>query len=142
MTRRLRLIAVLGVMSVVAIGCGGSDGGDGEPSGDGVVVEMEDFSLDAAPGTHAAGPVAFEIRNGGPSVHALTVIRSDAAADALPVENGLIPEGQVDVVDEETDIPPGADATLSTNLEAGSYILVCNLPAHYESGMYAAFTVE
>ena len=142
MMRRLRVIAVLGIVSIVAIACGGSDGGDGEPAGGDVVVDMDDFSLDAAPGTHTAGAVTFEIRNGGPSVHALTIIRSDAASDALPVENGLIPEGQVDVVDEETDIPPGADATLSTELEAGSYILVCNLPAHYESGMYAAFTVE
>jgi uncharacterized cupredoxin-like copper-binding protein len=142
MMRRLRVIALSGVVSIVAIACGGSDGGGDDPAGGDVVVDMEDFSLDAAPGTHTTGTVTFTIRNGGPSVHAMTIIRSDVAADALPVENGLIPEGQVDVVDEETDIPPGADATLSTTLDAGSYILVCNLPAHYESGMYAAFTVE
>jgi len=30
---------------------------------------------------------------------------------------------------------------LQTNLEAGSYVIICNLPAHYESGMHTAFTV-
>ena len=69
------------------------------------------------------------------------IIRTDDAPDALPVENGLIPEDQIDLVDEAEDIAPGTNTSLSVNLEAGSYVLVCNLPTHYGAGMHAAFTV-
>ena len=57
------------------------------------------------------------------------------------MENGLIPEDQIDLIDEVEDIPPGTDTSLDVNLDAGAYVLVCNLPAHYEQGMFAAFTV-
>ena len=38
----------------------------------------------------------------------------------------------------------GADdsrLTPATQLEAGSYVLICNVPGHYENGMFAAFEV-
>ncbi len=103
---------------------------------------MKDFSLDGD-----ARHVRARERSRSASRttdRACTSCRSSARTtrpDALPVENGLIPEDQVDLVDEVDDIPPGTDASLDVNLDAGSYVLVCNLPAHYEPGMYAAFTV-
>jgi uncharacterized cupredoxin-like copper-binding protein len=30
---------------------------------------------------------------------------------------------------------------LALDLEAGPYVLICNVPGHYESGMHAAFEV-
>ena len=77
----------------------------------------------------------------GPSAHEFVIIRSDEEPGELPVDNGLIPEDQVDLVDEAEDIAPGTNTTLSVNLAAGSYVLVCNLPGHYEAGVYAGFTV-
>ena len=91
--------------------------------------------------TFAAGDITFGIHNDGPSAHEFVILRTDDAPDALPVENGVIPEDQIDLVDEAEDIAPGTDTSLSANLTAGSYVLVCNLPSHYEAGMHAAFTV-
>lgn len=119
--------------------CGGSGSGDG-PGGD-VTVTLKDFSLTVEPGTFAAGDVTFGIQNDGPSAHEFVIFRSDEEPGKLPVDNGLIPEDQVDLVDEAEDIAPGTNTTLSVNLAAGSYVLVCNLSAHYEAGMYAGFTV-
>jgi len=102
---------------------------------------MADFSIDLANATTTSGEISFDVKNDGPSVHEFVVLRIDDAPDALPVENGLIPEDQIDLVDEVEDIPPGTDTSLDVNLDAGSYVLVCNLPAHYEQGMFAAFTV-
>jgi uncharacterized cupredoxin-like copper-binding protein len=137
MDKRVRLVALAGLLVITATSCGGSGSGT---TGD-VIVTMEDFSLAATPGTFAPGDVTFEIRNDGPSVHEFVVIRTDEAPDALPVENGSIPEDQIDVVDEVEDIAPGTDTSLTVNIEPGSYVLVCNLPAHYEAGMHSAFTV-
>ena len=104
-------------------------------------MTLKDFSLTATPGTFSAGDITFGIQNEGPSVHEFVILRTDDAPDALPVENGLIPEDQIDLVDEAEDIAPGTDTSLSANLQPGSYVLVCNLPAHYGAGMHAAFTV-
>jgi uncharacterized cupredoxin-like copper-binding protein len=139
MNARIRSIVLAGVLAIAAVSCGGSGSGGGA-TGD-VVVTMKDFSLAATPGTFSAGDITFGIQNDGPSAHEFVILRTDAAPDALPVENGLIPEDQVDVVDEAEDIAPGTDTSLSVDLQPGSYVLVCNLPAHYEAGMHAAFTV-
>jgi uncharacterized cupredoxin-like copper-binding protein len=138
-TDRVR-IAVLGcLLALSATSCGGSGSG-GEATGD-VVVTLKDFSLAATPGTFSAGDITFGIQNEGPSAHEFVILRTNDAPDALPVENGLIPEDQIDLVDEAEDIAPGTDTSLSVNLQSGSYVLVCNLPSHYEAGMRAAFTV-
>lgn len=139
MSGGIRFAALAGVLAIAATSCGGSGSGGGA-TGD-VVVTLKDFSLSAKPGTFSAGDITFGIQNDGPSAHEFVILRTDDAPDALPVENGLIPEDQVDLVDEAEDIAPGTNTSLSVNLEPGSYVLVCNLPAHYEAGMHAAFTV-
>ena len=131
-----RVLAVVFVLT--AASCGGSNSAsDGD-----VFATLKDFSLTAEPATFASGDITFAIDNQGPSVHEFVIIRSDTDAGQLPVENGLIPEDQVDVVDEAEDIAPGTNTTLSVNLAAGSYVLVCNLPSHYDQGMHTAFTVR
>lgn len=134
---QLRLVALCGVLAIAATSCGGSGSG---ATGD-VIVTLKDFSLTATPGTFAAGPISFGIDNDGPSVHEFVVLRTDDAPDALPVENGVIPEDQIDLIDEVEDLAPGTSSSLDVNLDSGAYVLVCNLPAHYEQGMFAAFTV-
>jgi uncharacterized cupredoxin-like copper-binding protein len=126
------------VLALAAASCGGSHSGSG---GD-VAVTLKDFSVTATPATFASGEIAFAIDNQGPSAHEFVIIRSDDEPEQLPVENGLVPEDQVDLVDEAEDIAPGTNTTLTVNLDPGSYVLVCNLPAHYEQGMHAAFIVR
>jgi uncharacterized cupredoxin-like copper-binding protein len=138
MYSRLRVAAIAGALVVATASCGGS--GSGGATGD-VIVTLEDFSLTPTPGTFAPGAITFGIDNDGPSAHEFVVLRTDDAPDALPVENGVIPEEQIDLVDEAEDIAPGTSTSLDVNLDAGAYVLVCNLPAHFEQGMFAAFTV-
>lgn len=51
-------------------------------------------------------------------------------------------------VDEVEDIAVGDTQSLTVDLEAGSYVLVCNIcdaeeqEAHYQEGMRLAFAVE
>ena len=136
MSGRNRVAALL-VVGILTASCSGSGS---DATGD-VIVTLKDFSLAAEPGMFPPGDITFGIQNDGPSVHEFVILRTDDAPDALPVENGVIPEEQLDLVDEAEDIAPGTSATLDVNLAAGSYVLVCNLPAHYAAGMHAGFTV-
>ncbi len=135
----MRLAALAGALAIAATSCGGS-GSAGSTTGD-VTVTMKDFSITTSVASFPAGDVTFGIHNDGPSAHEFVIIRTDDAPDALPVENGVIPEDQIDLVDEAEDIAPGTGTSLSANLTAGSYVLVCNLPSHYGAGMHVAFTV-
>jgi|SRR5262245_35328541 len=115
-----------------------SAGGD---SG-GVSATVKDFSIDLASSSAPAGSVSFDISNEGPSTHEFVVIKTDDAPDALPVKDGTVEEDKVDVVDEAEDIAPSTTANLTTDLEAGSYVIICNVTGHYEAGMHTAFTVS
>lgn len=89
-----------------------------------------------------AGVVEFVVANEGNEPHELVVIKSDVDATALEVVDSLVPESAVDFRGEVEEFPAGETASGSFRLEAGRYLLICNIPLHYENGMVAAFTVR
>jgi uncharacterized cupredoxin-like copper-binding protein len=117
-----------------------------------VDVTLQEFSIIPAEDSVAAGEVTFEVENTGPEdVHEFVVIKTDLAPDALPTdEDGVVDEegGGMEVIDELEDIPVGETQSLTVDLDAGSYALICNIwdeeeqEAHYQEGMVVAFTVE
>ncbi|MDA0366737.1 MAG: sulfocyanin-like copper-binding protein, partial [Chloroflexi bacterium] len=82
------------------------------------------------------------VTNEGAILHNLRVVRSDLAADALPVAGGQVDENAVDVKLRIDDIAGGETKGGQADLEGGSYVLICNIPGHYQLGMYASFTVQ
>jgi uncharacterized cupredoxin-like copper-binding protein len=106
-----------------------------------VGVTEKDFAISLASSSVASGTVSFNIANEGPSAHEFVVIQSDLAPDALPVKDGVVEEDKVDGVGEQEDIAPGTTTTLSLDLAPGSYVVICNVPGHYEQGMSAGLTV-
>ena len=44
-------------------------------------------------------------------------------------------------IGEVEDVQPGESTTLVLTLEPGSYVLLCNLPKHFERGMATEFQV-
>jgi len=78
------------------------------------------------------------------------VIRSDLEPADLPTDaDGAVKEAGegMGVVDEIEDIPVGETQELTVTLDAGKYVLNCNIfsadenEAHYEMGMRTAFAV-
>jgi uncharacterized cupredoxin-like copper-binding protein len=132
-------VALLG-----AVACSSSSSTTSSAGSDtgGVSATEKDFSIDLASSSAPAGSVTFNISNEGPSAHEFVILKTDDAPDALPVKDNTVEEDKVDVVDEAEDIAPSTTATLTTDLEAGSYVIICNIPTHYEQGMHAAFTVS
>jgi len=96
--------------------------------------------------------VTFQVSNTGPEdVHEFVVLKTDLDAGALPTDDtgAVLEEGEgIEVVDEIEDIPVGESQDLTVSLEAGKYVLLCNIysaeeqEAHYEMGMRTNFTVE
>jgi uncharacterized cupredoxin-like copper-binding protein len=143
MVRRLIMALIMG-LGLVAAACGGG--------GEDVDVTLQEFAVGADPSSVSAGSVTFNIENIGPDdVHEFVVIRTDLDPTALPTdETGAVEEtGEgMEVVDEVEDIPVGDTPTLTVDLTAGSYVLICNIydeaeqEAHYSEGMRTAFTVS
>jgi uncharacterized cupredoxin-like copper-binding protein len=125
-------------LALVTAGCSSDDDG-------GVAVTLADFTITADPDSASAGEVTFDVTNDAEQTHEFVVFQTDLAPDQLPTDEG----GDVDeagegvaLVDEIEDIEGGSTQSLTVNLDAGSYVLICNLPGHYGQGMLAGFTVN
>jgi uncharacterized cupredoxin-like copper-binding protein len=129
-------------------------GGTSAPAGGTVDVTLQEFAIAVVPGTVSAGEVTFEVTNDGPDdVHEFVIIRTDIGMLDLPVDaDGAVDEagGDMEVVDEIEDIAVGDTASVTATLDAGAYVLICNLveeeedgtiEAHYSEGMRTGFTV-
>jgi uncharacterized cupredoxin-like copper-binding protein len=154
----LPLAMPVAVLWALAAGCGDDDGGD-EASGDGdggeeVNVVVSEFTVEPDPESVGAGEVTFVVDNQGGDIHEFLVVDADSADD-LPVDDdGAFDEaafGEDKVLDEVEDIESGDTAELTLDLEAGSYVLLCNVveeeesgevESHFMEGMHATFTVE
>jgi uncharacterized cupredoxin-like copper-binding protein len=151
-------IASVGVAAAVvwsfAAGCGDDDDG-GEAAGGGEVnVVVSEFIVEPEQESVDAGEVTFVVDNQGGDIHEFLVVDA-ASADDLPVDDdGAFDEaafGEDKVLDEVEDIESGDTAELTLDLEAGSYVLLCNvveeeetgeLESHFAEGMHTTFTVE
>ena len=164
---RHALIAV-SVIGLALTGCtpgatsgptaGGSTAGtptSGPASGGGsgaVEVTVREFEVLPASASTQAGEVTFEVTNDGPEdEHEFVVIKTDLAPGNLPTDakGAVDEEGEgIEVIDELEEIPVGETEELTVNLEAGSYVLICNIfedsenESHYQEGMRTAFDVE
>lgn len=115
-----------------------------------VNVTLQEFSVIPDPTTVPAGEVTFHVTNNGPDdVHEFVIFKTDLAADALPTaEDGSVDEeGEgVELIDEIEDVPVGESMDVTVSLDAGAYVLICNIvegdEVHYAMGMRTAFTVE
>jgi uncharacterized cupredoxin-like copper-binding protein len=152
------LLAASLALAFVAAACSSDDGGDGgtttsvsnsaspttdTSTGTPVAATVKDFAIVVDPGSVSAGEIRFTITNDGPSTHEFVVLRTDLAADALPVEGDEVPEDDpaLSNAGEAEDIAAGSTTTLALTLEAGSYVILCNITGHYVAGMHTAFTV-
>ena len=109
-----------------------------------VDVGLIEFAVEPSVDSVPAGTVTFNVSSDGAIFHNFKVVATDLSPDALPVDDALfaVDEEQVDVVASTADLDPGEQETLTVELAAGSYVLICNIPTHFQAGMTVAFTVE
>lgn len=154
---RIRTTVAALLSAALLAGCGGSDeaekaastveaeatqAADSAQAPDGAIdVELAEWKVEPATATAGAGTVTFNARNVGEVPHELEVISTDTPAGDFPVESGRA-EVEGEEVGEVEGITVGQSKPLEVELEPGHYALICNLPGHYEPGMYADFEVR
>ncbi len=153
---------LIAVLAIGAIACGDDDddangNGDGNGNGDtGTIVGIRlfEFSVLADPSSATAGSVTFSAENEGPAEnHEFVVVRTDLAANALPTnDDGSVDEAGagIEVIDRIAELESAGTGSTTLTLDAGSYVLICNLvieqegedpDVHYALGMRLAFEV-
>lgn len=132
--KRGALVVCAVLFAAVLAACGG-------PAA--VSVTMIDYEMQLSTDTVKAGEVTFNIQNDSDvTVHEFVVVRTDTMAADIPVgEDLLVDESLFTPVDEVEDIPAGEGGELTVTLDAGHYILLCNIAGHYQLGMHADFNV-
>ena len=117
-------------------------------------MTVQEFAV--LPATDSAAGRRRDVRRdqrGPEDTHEFVVFKTDLAPDALPTasDGSVDEEGEgVELIDEIEDIAVGDTPTLTVSLDAGSYVLICNIVedegdetiVHYQQGMRTGFTVE
>jgi uncharacterized cupredoxin-like copper-binding protein len=130
--------ACLLAAGVALYGCG-SGSGDHQPGALTAQVGERDFKI-SAPATLPSGEVDLSVDNRGPDDHELIVARV----------SGPLPRRSDGLTVDEKALGPRAVATLEpgigkrqlqVNLQAGRYVMFCNMQGHYLGGMVRTFRV-
>ena len=140
MTSRLRRLLVVPAAAALAFTIGSCGGGDG-----GIGATEADYSITLDESTAPAGDVTFDVTNEAEQTHEFVVFKTDLPEDQLPTNaDGDVDEAGDGVthIDEIEDITAGSTKSLTVTLDAGSYVVLCNLPGHYRQGMHTSFTVS
>ena len=149
-SRSLRILSMIVVvtlgLALLAVACngGGEDVTDGDGEETAVAVSLIEFAVELDGASAPAGTVTFSVTNDGVIVHDFLVIQTELDPGALPVddETFAVVEAELNVVASSVNVEAGESAEVAADLEPGSYVLLCNIPTHYEAGMVTAFTVE
>ncbi len=110
-------------------------------------ISLSEFAIKPDRTRARPGSVTFNVKNEGKLAHQFVVIKSDLPKAELPRQaSGAVDETQVQVVKKIDEIAAGGAADVTVPVDAGKYILICNIfrdgVSHYLSGMYNSFTVD
>ena len=145
----LAVLVALGVSALLLSAC------NRQATAASVDISLDEWAIAASPSTVSAGSVTFEVSNRGTETHEFVIIKTDLGLLDLPVgdDQGVDEEGEgTEIIDEVEDLAAGASETLTVDLSAGSYVLICNIVeeedmegmdhgSHYQMGMRTTFTV-
>jgi uncharacterized cupredoxin-like copper-binding protein len=109
-----------------------------------VKISMNDYNISPSVTTAPSGTLSIDVRNTGPTTHELVIIRTDLAADQLPIRDNLADEEDKRLVhvDEVEDLEVDATVAYTVGLTPGHYVFICNIAGHYGLGMRTEFTVK
>ena len=110
-----------------------------------VSIELGSYFVTPSVASVPAGTVNFTVNNPDTRAHVFIVIKTDLAPEALVMAGSAAdPAASGTVLGTITrdQLGAGASANVSFELDAGSYVLICNRGSHYSRGMTVAFTVE
>ncbi len=117
-----------------------------DSAGVSIQVTAKEMEFKLSQSTVPPGTVEFVATNNGTIPHEMEVIKTDLPVDKLPITS----DGRLDTdkagkeigeIDED-ELKSGTTKTLKLNLTPGNYMIVCNLPGHFQAGMRTLLTVK
>ena len=121
--------------ALVLASCSGGTGSEGTV----IDTTLSNTSINLSASTVESGTITFAVTNDGDQVHEIEVF--SGSETVLPVEKNVANVSGLTLIDEIEDILPGGNVRLTLELPAGDYIIICNLPGHYEMGMVTKLVV-
>ncbi|MGE0057517.1 MAG: hypothetical protein AB7T32_05995 [Dehalococcoidia bacterium] len=105
-------------------------------------VRLSEWKVEAGASELAAGAVKLQVQNVGTQAHDIFVIRTDLAAEKLPVKSGTVDLNGLEVAGSKKDIERREKVSLDLELKPGAYVLICNISGHYTLGMHTGLVVK
>jgi uncharacterized cupredoxin-like copper-binding protein len=136
--RRAGLLGIIAVLAAVIAAVAIATSSDAATKS--AAVTLSEFKVSPSPKSVSAGKVTFTVKNTGHMEHELTIIKTSKGASKLPVASKRASE--TGKIGEIEDVGAGKSKKHTFNLKKGHYVLICNIPGHYQAGMRADFTVK
>jgi uncharacterized cupredoxin-like copper-binding protein len=148
-----RLFAILVTGALFAAGCGEDRGATststnptttttstGEAEGE-IEVGLKEWAVVVEAPSVGSGEVTFKADNEGKVPHELVVLKTDTKAADLETE-GTKAKEEGENLGKAANVAPGTDGEVKVELESGHYVLLCNLPGHFQQGMATDLDIE
>ena len=113
-------------------------------AGSGMDMSKATMGVTAAPATAKTGVVTFQVTNSSKdTIHEMIVMYLADPSKPLPYisADNRVDEDKAGDKGEVSELNPGASGTLTVFLKPGKYLLICNVPGHFEAGMWTEFEV-
>lgn len=110
----------------------------------GMNMSMAPMGVRAVPSSAPAGVVTFHVTNSSKdTIHEMIVMYLADPAKPLPYIDAeqRVDEDKAGDKGEVSELDPGANGSLTVALKPGKYLLICNVPGHFASGMWTEFEV-
>ena len=143
------------VVAIAALAMGAGVAACGDDDGPDVTAKMTEFTITPDPDSVGAGAITIKADNAGGETHELVLVKADSASDLPTDKDGAVDEeafesAGIEAIGEVEDVAKGTSKDLTADLEAGNYVVFCNIVdhedgevvSHYEKGMVANLTVE
>jgi uncharacterized cupredoxin-like copper-binding protein len=125
---------VLFSLACLAVGVAFAGGGSGAK----VKFRLTEMSILPTQARAPAGKVTLIARNQGSIEHELVVVRAPRSGKLRVDRYKAAEAGAVGEIEE---FAPGKEGRVTLSLRAGRYLLICNIPGHYQLGMRAELLV-
>lgn len=113
-------------------------------AGSGMDTSKATMGVTTAPATAKTGVVTFQVTNSSKdTIHEMIVMYLADPSKPLPYisADNRVDEDKAGDKGEVSELNPGASGTLTVFLKPGKYLLICNVPGHFEAGMWTEFDV-
>ncbi|MFA9565571.1 MAG: hypothetical protein ACERLM_12815 [Acidimicrobiales bacterium] len=150
MNRSTKILAMGSALAMMLtlVACGDDDddsASDDGGGGDSVNVVLSEWIVEPDPTSAAAGSVEFLASNEGGETHELVIVKGDDA-DALPIDDtGKIQEDDLEegtFIGEIEEFEAGTEASATFDLDAGNYLLFCNIVEEEDDGSFESHFLE